>query len=451
MELTSPSTLYSPQASLFRDKCFASSTSSRLPCSEGSSRRIFSTFVLPSSAVSWLAAGPASAVSYDDLTISVPSAQAPSDIDVGAIADSIDVGAIANTVANFAAENPLAVVTGVAAVALPLVFANLFAQAKPWSSVSAKEALQKLETGDAQLLDIRSSDDIKAEGTPDLRAVKKRVYQIPYSPGDDEAFLKKLLAKFKEPSNTTLVILDQFDGNSLSVAKLATASGFQAACAIKGGAEGPNGWRNSELPWILPRKGFTLDISNLKDVIDSTFSENPNLVPATLGVAAAAGVSFVVFSEAETALQLLGSAALIQLFVKKFLFAKDREKTFQELQTFLDTKIAPKELVDELKGISGTLLPKYDEVASGGPTNGATASTESSSMIEVQAEVAATAEQAESKEEETKAVELSKETVPEEPKASAASTDLPRSSTPLSPYTQFPELKPPSSPTAYRS
>lgn len=83
-------------------------------------------------------------------------------------------------------------------------------------------------------------------------------------------------------------------------------------------------------------------------------------------------------SQAETALQILGSAALIQLFVKKFLFAKvsfsymawrcfvqykeltvfnfglllwmqDRQKTVQELQAFLDTKIAPKELVDELK------------------------------------------------------------------------------------------------------
>ncbi|MCO5562832.1 hypothetical protein L7F22_026311 [Adiantum nelumboides] len=443
MELYSPSTLCSPQASLFRDKSLASSSSSRLPCADASSRRTLSTCVLPSSAVAWLAAGPASAISYDDLTLSVPSVQAPTPSDV-------DVGAITDSVTSFAVDNPLAIIAGVAAFALPLVVSNLFSQAKPWNSVSAKEALRKLETGDAQLLDIRSGEDIKAEGTPDLRSVKKRVYQIPYSPDNDEAYVKKLLAKFKEPSDTILVILDQYDGNSLSVAKLATANGFKAAYAIKGGAEGPNGWRNSELPWILPRKGFNLDISNLKDVFDSTFSDNPNIVPATLGVAAAAGVSFVVFSEAETALQLLGSAALIQLFVKKFLFAKDRKKTFKELQAFLDTKIAPKELVDELKGISGSLLPKYNEVATGGPTNGAAASGDSSSSVEVQ--VAATAEQADSKEGETKPVEVAaKETLSEEPQASAVSTDLPRSSTPLSPYTQFPELKPPSSPTRYGS
>lgn len=423
---------------------------------------MLSTPVIPSSALAWLAAGPASAISYDDLTLSVPSVQAPTDVDVGAISDSVT---------SFAVENPLAIIAGVAAVALPLVVSNLFSQAKPWNSVSAKEAFQKLETGEAQLLDIRSTEDIKAEGTPDLRTVKRRVFQIPYTPGDDEAYLKKLLAKFKEPADTTLYILDQFDGSSLSVAKFATANGFKAAYAIKGGAEGPKGWRNSELPWILPRKGFTWDVSNFKDVIDSTFGENPNLVPATLGVAAAAGVSFVVLSEAETALQLLGSAALIQLFVKKFLFAKDRQKTFQELQTFLDTKIAPKELVDELKGISGAILPKYNEVTPFAPTNGAAASTESNQVVEgVQAAVATVAEQAESKEgeaqgiealkemepevpkasAETQAVETPKEMEPEAPKASAASSELPISSTPLSPYTQFPELKPPSSPTPSR-
>jgi hypothetical protein len=29
--------------------------------------------------------------------------------------------------------------------------------------------------------------------------------------------------------------------------------------------------KKNELPWLVPRKGFSLDISGLKDVIDSTF------------------------------------------------------------------------------------------------------------------------------------------------------------------------------------
>eukprot|EP00250_Pteridium_aquilinum_P031610 c43926_g1_i1 orf=315-1643(-) len=439
MEFSSPSapcTAFSPQASLLNEKPFSSFPGLKFPCGESSIRRTLSASVLPSSVSAWLAAGPASAISYDDISLSSPSVQLPTDVDAGSIVDSVTA---------FVTENPLALIAGVAAVALPLVVSSLFSEAKPWSSVSAKEAFKKLETDDAELLDIRGSEDIKIEGTPDLRALKKRVFQIPYTPGEDEAFLKKLLAKFKEPSNTTLCILDQFDGNSLSVAKFVTDSGFKSAYAIKGGAEGPNGWRTSELPWLLPRKGFSLDISSLKEVIDSTFSDNPNLVPATLGVAAAAGVSLVVFSEAETALQLLGSAALVQIFVKKFLFAKDRQKTLQELQTFLDTKIAPKELVDEIKDIGGVLLPKYNEVAPAGPTNGAVATTESSQAVEVLPEEATVAELAESKE-----IEAPKETAVDTPIATAASTDIPPSATPLSPFTKYPGLKPPSSPTPSR-
>lgn len=51
--------------------------------------------------------------------------------------------------------------------------------------------------------------------------------------------------------------------------------------------------------------------------------------------------------QAEMALQLLGSAAAVQVVVKKLLFAKDREKTIKEVQTFLDTNIAPQGLFSE--------------------------------------------------------------------------------------------------------
>jgi hypothetical protein len=53
--------------------------------------------------------------------------------------------------------------------------------------------------------------------------------------------------------------------------------------------------------------------------------------------------------QAETALQLLGSAAAVQVFVTKLLFAKDRKETIGQLQKFLDTKIAPQELVAQWK------------------------------------------------------------------------------------------------------
>ncbi|KAH7440345.1 hypothetical protein KP509_04G103300 [Ceratopteris richardii] len=444
MELCSRSSLCGrPQSSLFWQKENFSSPSSsvKLPPVDIRSRRLPSSSALLSSAVAWLTAGSTSAASYDDILGPGQLIEAPTDLDVSSIVDSVS---------GFAAENPVAVIAGLAAISIPLVISNFFGGPKTWGSISAKDALTKLEAEEAQFLDIRSSDDVKAEGTPDLRSVKKRVFQIPYVPGEDEAYIKKLLDKFKDPSNTTLYVLDQFDGNSLSVAELLTANGFMSAYAIKGGAEGSNGWRNSELPWILPRKGFTLDINSLKDVIDSTFNDNPNLVPATLGVAAAAGVSFVVFSEAETALQLLGSAALIQLFVKKFLFAKDRQKTLEELQTFLDTKIAPKEFVDEIKGISGALLPKYKDVGSGDTTNGAAVSTESIPVIEAESDATLTSGVADVKEQ-TNPVEPAKTVSEAAPEPLVAAADLPESSTPLSPYAQFPDLKPPAPPMPSRS
>ena len=62
--------------------------------------------------------------------------------------------------------------------------------------------------------------------------------------------------------------------------------------------------------------------------------------------------------QAETVLQLLGSVAFIQLFAKKFLFAEDREQTIREITTYLDTKIAPKGLADDLK-VSSYLITSY--------------------------------------------------------------------------------------------
>nr|DAD40341.1 TPA_asm: hypothetical protein HUJ06_014664 [Nelumbo nucifera] len=59
----------------------------------------------------------------------------------------------------------------------------------------------------------------------------------------------------------------------------------------------------------------------------------------------------------ETILQLLGSAALVQFVSKKLLFAEDRKVTLKQVDKFLNTKVAPKELVDETKQIGKALQP----------------------------------------------------------------------------------------------
>jgi len=179
---------------------------------------------------------------------------------------------------------------------------------------------------------------------------------------EDEAFVDKVVAKFKDAENTTLYILDRFDGSAANVAKLLANSGFQGAYAIRGGAEGPNGWQEKELPWAMPAKSFSLNLEGLKSIIADSQEDAGNLLPTSVGLAAAAGVGLVVLSEAETTLQLLGTVAVAQLFLKKFLFANDRKRTVEQIKSFLDTKIAPKEFVDEIKEVGRVLLPQKDEV-----------------------------------------------------------------------------------------
>jgi chitinase domain-containing protein 1 len=187
-----------------------------------------------------LLAGPASAaVSYDDIVSSTsPSSSASSSSPLPSIDGvqqafdapslsfpspdlDLDVGGALDSALGFVSENPVAVIGGIFAIGLPLLISRLlFSQGsdKPYAVLSAKDAFKRLgpssadsdSEGDGFLLDIRPAADVKIEGVPDLRSIKKRAIQIPYTQdGDDAVFLKKLLVKFKQPSSTTLYILDQ--------------------------------------------------------------------------------------------------------------------------------------------------------------------------------------------------------------------------------------------------
>lgn len=376
----------------------------------------------------------ASALTYEEaLQEGVSSSPTEAPVDLG-------LNGITDAALSFVAENSVAVIAGVVLVGLPLVLIRILSNPKTWGTVSAEDAYSKLgDDPETQLVDIRTLQDIREDGSPDIRSLKKRVAQIVYE--DDESFLQKVSAKFEDPSNTTLYILDKFDGNSARVAKLVAENGFKSAFAIKDGAEGARGWQNSGLPWLIPKNVFTVDFANLKEALDSALEDSSGLVPVTVGVAAAAGVGLAAFSEIETVLQLLGSAALLQVFVKKLLFAEDRKITFQQIEEFLDTKVAPKELVDELKDIGKALLPKTADVAT---NNGAVvpstqqvndsvtpdpAPVSVSSGMEVGGN--STPQPAPVKSETT----VSNEAV--------TSTPSPRS---LSPYSQYPDFKPPTSP-----
>lgn len=322
---------------------------------------------------------------------------------------------------DFVAQNPLIIAAGIAVVAVPLVVSQLLGgTSKPYGTVSGKAAYQKLlEEPGAQLVDIRPLKDAREVGSPDIREAKKKAVAVPYDGDDKNGFLKKLELRFKDPENTTLIILDKFDGNSELVAELVTANGYKAAFAVKDGAEGPRGWQSSNLPWTAPKKGFSLDFGEL-------FGDGSEGLPVTIGLAAATGFGILAYTEIETVLQFLGSAAIVQLVVNKLLYAEDRKKTLQQIDDFFNKKIAPKELVDEIKEIGQALLP-----SSGEPKSEPAATA--AAPVAAAATAAPVAEAA-----------------PAAAPVAEASTEAPPETTasrPLSPYTNYPDLKPPSSPS----
>lgn len=112
---------------------------------------------------------------------------------------------------SFAAENPVIVGGGVAILAVPLLISQLLSKpSKPWGVETAKNAYAKLgDDADAQLLDIRAISEVKQDGNPDIRGLKKKAVAVVYNGEDKPGFLNKLSLKFKEPGNTTLFILDK--------------------------------------------------------------------------------------------------------------------------------------------------------------------------------------------------------------------------------------------------
>ena len=111
---------------------------------------------------------------------------------------------------DFVSANPLALVGVLVAVAVPLVASRAFAGPTSFGTVSAVEAYEKLSDPDqnTQLLDIRAPEDIKAEGSPNLRALRKTPLKLAYSANDD-AFVDKMFAKCKIAEDTTLYVLDR--------------------------------------------------------------------------------------------------------------------------------------------------------------------------------------------------------------------------------------------------
>lgn len=121
-----------------------------------------------------------------------------------------DVSGVLDGVIAFATENPVVLAGGLVVLAVPLLFSQLLTKPKSWGVESAKNAYARLgEDSSAQLIDIRPSIELRKVGSPDIRGLRKKPVAIVYKGEDKPGFLKKLSLKFKEPENTTLLILDK--------------------------------------------------------------------------------------------------------------------------------------------------------------------------------------------------------------------------------------------------
>nr|GMD67027.1 rhodanese-like domain-containing protein 4A, chloroplastic [Ipomoea batatas] len=163
----------------------------------------------------------------------VPTEEASAKINLEAILVSID---------EFFNRYPFFVagVTFIWLVVIPLTEEYL----QKYKFISAINAFKKLrDEPSCELLDIRDKRSLAYLGSPNLKILKKSALQVHFVEGNEETFVKEVLESFREPENTTVCIVDNFDGNSLKVAELLVKNGFKEAYAIRGGLRGNKGWQ----------------------------------------------------------------------------------------------------------------------------------------------------------------------------------------------------------------
>nr|KAJ0188635.1 hypothetical protein LSAT_V11C900461490 [Lactuca sativa] len=143
---------------------------------------------------------------------------------------------------------------------------------RKYKDISALDAFKKLKDDpNAQLLDIRDNKTLRVLGSPNLKIFSKNAVQVEFRDGDDDGFAKKVKENFGDPANTTICILDNFDGNSMKVAELLFNNGFKEAYAIRGGVRGNSGWLEIQETFLPPSVHI-----NLKTKVNKSKQVNNN-------------------------------------------------------------------------------------------------------------------------------------------------------------------------------
>ncbi|KAL3531027.1 hypothetical protein ACH5RR_010349 [Cinchona calisaya] len=167
------------------------------------------------------------------------------------ISSKINLEAIVVSIDEFFNKNPFFVagVTFIWLVVVPVV-EEYFRKYKFMSCIDVFRKLR--DEKNCQLLDIRDKKSLNFLNSPNLKILNKSVLQVEFREGDEEGFLKKVLENFKEPENTSLCVIDNFDGNSMKVAELLAKNGFKEAYAVKGGIRGKKGWQEIQETLLPP-------------------------------------------------------------------------------------------------------------------------------------------------------------------------------------------------------
>lgn len=264
-------------------------------------------------------------------------------------------------------DNPL-LLAGIAGIVAIPVAINVISKIGAGSAGGVKmtnpaKALEALEDSRVILVDIRSKQEIKAQGKPDLKAVKRSALSIPFTTlvkGEyvvDENFGAKL-AKAKGVNEESIVILLDADGSeSKEAAKF--IEGVDKVYILQGGAAS---WAATG-PWKEPGKGLALpDLKGVGSSLNNMaeeFKEAPSLNKAVIGLGAIAGAGLFLVNEAEVLIELAGIAAAAN-FGFNLLFSENKRKSSDEIKEIVDEKVAEKEIVSDSSKISAAVVDDSD-------------------------------------------------------------------------------------------
>ncbi|KAH9301438.1 hypothetical protein KI387_013021, partial [Taxus chinensis] len=297
--------------------------------------------------------------------------------------------------------------------------------------VTAEDAYYKLrDEMEPQLVDIRTIDEITYAGSPDVSSFNKEVAQVTYE-GDDSLFLGEMLSRFKKPAKTTLYILDMYEGNSMQVAQMLTRNGFKAAYAIRDGFQGGDGWQAVEerlftnTARVVTRNGATVSPNHKVNSSASLTVKQESLKnqrTESTSIPSSMGPEVVTSSASQLASVISHKKA------DGSTLATDYESVSSSLDIEvginLASQAAPVDVSSELPCLPRPLSP-YPQYPDLKPPTSPTPSKPISKTVDASTNnAAAMADQ----------------------KADISVSEAPRFSQPLSPYTQYPDLKPPTSP-----